>query len=126
MTVDYYGNVVDIKYSVGDKGGPITLADGYSFEDIVIIRNTGIYGLKYGIPIPQTTNITLHFPPVNSRNPNTITPLFDNTKEQRFSFLIRKFGQIPDPNYFSKAFDPILVVGDDGNEYNVIPSDQFK
>lgn len=97
MTVDYHGNAVDIKYSVGDTGGPITLADGYSFEDIVIIRN-----------------------------PNTITPLFDNTKEQRFSFLIRKFGQIPDPNYFSKAFDPILVVGDDGNEYNVIPSDQFK
>lgn len=25
-----------------------------------------------------------------------------------------------------KAFEPILVTGDDGNEYNVIPSDQFK
>lgn len=23
-------------------------------------------------------------------------------------------------------FEPILVTGDDGNEYNVIPSDQFK
>lgn len=28
--------------------------------------------------------------------------------------------------HFDKAFDPILVTGDDGNEYNVIPSDQFK
>lgn len=24
------------------------------------------------------------------------------------------------------ANEPILVTGDDGNEYNVIPSDQFK
>lgn len=27
---------------------------------------------------------------------------------------------------FDKIFDPILVTGDDGNEYNVIPSDRFK
>lgn len=24
------------------------------------------------------------------------------------------------------AFEPIIVTGDDGHEYNVIPSDQFK
>lgn len=41
-------------------------------------------------------------------------------------FVIEKFGQIPDAHYFDKAFDPILVTGDDGKEYNVIPSDQFK
>lgn len=28
------------------------------------------------------------------------------------------------PNGYS--FEPILVTGDDGNEYNVIPSDRFK
>lgn len=28
--------------------------------------------------------------------------------------------------YFDTAFEPILVTGDDGKEYNVIPSDQFK
>lgn len=39
---------------------------------------------------------------------------------------IEKFGQIPDTHYFDKAFERILVTGDDGNEYNVIPSDQFK
>lgn len=99
---------------------------GYSFEDILIVKNSGIYGISYGIPIPTSPNITLHFPPVNSCNPNTITPLFDNTKEHRFTFLITKFGQIPNANYFNKAFDPILVVGNDGNEYNVIPADQFK
>lgn len=43
-----------------------------------------------------------------------------------FRLSIEKFGQIPDAHYFDKAFDPILVVGDDGNKYKVIPSDQFK
>lgn len=28
--------------------------------------------------------------------------------------------------HFDKAFDPILVTGDNGTEYNVIPSNQFK
>lgn len=40
--------------------------------------------------------------------------------------LIEKFGQIPDAHYFDNAFEQILVTGEDGNEYNVIPSDQFK
>nr|DAI25622.1 MAG TPA: hypothetical protein [Caudoviricetes sp.] len=39
---------------------------------------------------------------------------------------LTKFGQLPDLHYFDAAFEPILVTGDDGNEYNVIPSDQFK
>lgn len=30
------------------------------------------------------------------------------------------------PYYFNTAFNPILVTGDDGNDYNVIPSGQFK
>lgn len=126
MTVSYHGNAVDIKFSIGDAVAPITLADGYSIEDILIVMNTGIYGINYGVPIPTINNLPLHFPTVNSCSPNTIVPLFDNTKEQRFTFLITKFGQIPNANYFKKAFDPILVVGNDGNEYNVIPSDQFK
>lgn len=29
-------------------------------------------------------------------------------------------------NYFDSTFKPILVKGDDGKQYNVIPSDQFK
>lgn len=126
MTITYHGNAVDIRWDVGDEiGGVITLIDGYSIEEMYIVNNTGIYGLYLGIPITLTTE-KLYFPPVNSRNPNTIAPFFDNTKEQRLSFLITKFGQIPDVHYFDKAFEPILVTGDDGKEYNVIPSDQFK
>lgn len=29
-------------------------------------------------------------------------------------------------NCITLTFEPISVVGDDGKEYNVIPSDQFK
>lgn len=64
---------------------------------------------------------------VNSKSPCTIkVSRIDDTKLARLRFSIEKFGQIPNIDYFNKAFDPILVVGDDGNEYNVIPSDQFK
>lgn len=125
MTINYYGNIVDIKFDTGDSSGAaITLIDGYSIEEMTIINNTGIYGLIFGAPIKPTTE-NLHFPPVHSKNPNVIAPLFDNTKQQRFTFLITKFGQIPDPHYFAKNFEPILVAGDDGTEYKVIPSDQF-
>lgn len=126
MTINYYGNIVDIKFDTTDSSGKaITLIDGYSIEEMTIINNTGIYGLQLGVPIKQTTE-NLRFPPVHSKNPNVIHPLFDNTKSQRFTFIITKFGQIPDPNYFAKAFEPILVKGDDGKEYKMIPSDQFK
>lgn len=126
MTINYYGNIVDIKFDTTDKSGTaITLIDGYSIEEMTIINNIGIYGLFLGAPITQTTEY-LRFPPVHSKNPNVFHPLFENNKEHRFTFIITKFGQIPDPNYFDKAFKPILVTGEDGNKYNVIPSDQFK
>lgn len=125
MTINYYGNIVDIQFDVHDSSGAaITLINGYSIEEMTIITNTGIYGIFYGAPIKEIK--TLRFPPVHSKNPNVIAPLFDNTKTQRFTFIITKFGQIPDPNYFKKAFEPILVTGEDGKKYNVIPSDQFK
>lgn len=93
MKISYYGNAVDIKFDVNDTPSPITLADGYSFEDIFITANSGIFGIMLGIPIPQSANMPLHFPPVNSHSPNTITPLFEPNKEHRFTFLITKFGQ---------------------------------
>ena len=126
MTINYYGNVVDIKFDTTDSSGAaIPLIDGYSIEEMTIIYNTGIYGLLFGVPISKTTE-NLRFPPVHSKNPNLIHPLFDNSTDQRFSFIITKFGQIPDPHYFDKAFEPILAVGDNGKKYKVIPSDQFK
>lgn len=64
---------------------------------------------------------------VNYKSPCVLRPLIlDNTKPAYLRILIFKFGQIPDPHYFDAAFKPILVTGDDGKEYNVIPSDQFK
>lgn len=33
MTVNYYGNVVDINYDIGDPSLAITLSDEYSIED---------------------------------------------------------------------------------------------
>lgn len=126
MTINYYGNLVDINFDTTDTSGTaITLIDGYSIEEMTIIHNSGIYGLFLGAPIPTTT-LNLHFPPVHSKNPNVIKPLFDATKNNRLTFIITKFGQIPDPHYFDKAFKPILAVGNDGKQYNVIPSDQFK
>ena len=67
------------------------------------------------------------FPPINSKSPCILHPVkVNNTKSADLRILIIKFGQIPDQHYFDKTFDPILVTGNDGNEYNVIPSDQFK
>lgn len=126
MTINYYGNIVDIKFDTTDSSGAaITLIDGYSIEEMTIIHNSGIYGLLLGAPI-DTTTVNLRFPPVHSKNPNVLKLLFDNTKQRRFTFVITKFGQIPDPHYFDKAFEPVLVVGDDGKKYKAIPSDQFK
>lgn len=126
MTINYYGNIVDIKFDTTDSSGAaITLIDGYSIEEMTIIHNSGIYGLILGAPI-DTTTVNLRFPPVHSKNPNVLKLLFDNTKQRRFTFVITKFGQIPDPHYFDKAFEPVLVVGDDGKKYKAIPSDQFK
>ena len=126
MTINYYGNIVDIKFDTTDSSGAaITLIDGYSIEEMTIIHNSGIYGLIFGAPI-DTTTVNLRFPPVHSKNPNVLKLLFDNTKQRRFTFVITKFGQIPDPHYFDKAFEPVLVVGDDGKKYKAIPSDQFK
>jgi hypothetical protein len=95
MTINYYGNIVDIKFDVNDSSGAaITLINGYSIEEMTIINNTGIYGLIFGAPITQTTE-NLRFPPVHSKNPNVIAPLFDNTKTQRFTFIITNLAKFP-------------------------------
>ena len=126
MLVNYRGNSVIIKMDAGETGS-ITLPDGYSFESIVVTYNENI-----SVLVPEVTfsmGTTLRFPPVNSKSPCVIQPLLQNpNKGGTLRFLITKFGQIPDPHYFdlNKYFDPILVKDDDGKEYNVIPSDQFK
>lgn len=100
------------------------LPTGYSINTIYISKASNIIVLN-DIAVKSDTRYT--FPPINSKSPSTISfYVQDLTKPTEIRFVIEKFGQIPDPHYFDKAFEPILVVGDDGNEYNVIPSDQFK
>ena len=63
----------------------------------------------------------------NSKSPSTIRLFIaDLSLPSEIRFTIEKFGQIPDPNYFSKPFDPISVTDGDAKQCLVIPSDQFK
>lgn len=128
MINEFRGNCIRIYINANeftDKKVPITLPDGYSYENIRILYVTNISEITPYFSI--TTNTTYHIPPVRSHSPSTFT-LFvvDLSKNAEIRILIEKFGQIPDTHYFDKPFEPILVTGDDGNKYNVIPSDQFK
>ena len=118
------GNFISITIPA-NEGQPaaIQLPDGYSFEKIAVLNN-----ISYLIPYMQiSTNNVYTFPVINSKSPCYVQPIIgDTSKNSEIKFYIEKFGQIPDTHYFDKAFEPILVTGDDGKEYNVIPSDQFK
>lgn len=126
MNLIVAGNVIEVTFDVDEpqQSGYITLPDGYSYEQINIILTSNCY------PIHRLSSGTLGtrtFPPVNSKSPCQFAyAIVDTTKAASFRVVIEKFGQIPDIHYFDKPFEPILVTGDDGKEYNVIPSDQFK
>lgn len=125
MTIYYRGNFIIIRYSAEESPETIQLADGYSFETISVVGANNISVIYTEITFVQGAIMT--FPPVNSKSPCILHPIkADPTKSAYLRILIHKFGQIPDPHYFDNPFDPISVVGDDGKEYNVIPSDQFK
>lgn len=101
-----------------------TLPLGYSINIICVTYNVNVQAINRAY-IHQGNRLV--FPVVNSKSPSTITiNIPDITKKAEIRFTIEKFGQIPDKTYFKNAFTPILVTGDDGNKYNVIPSDQFK
>lgn len=122
-TMKIEGNTVYIGIKAGESAD-FTLPDGYSFEQIHITGLKNIWGTgQTGLLL----NSVLIFPPINSKSPNCLSlHIVDTTTSAEVRFVIEKFGQIPDPHYFDNAFDPILITGEDGNEYNVIPSDQFK
>ena len=103
----------------------VQLPDGYSYERIFINSTNNISELLAYQSIHDGNRIT--FPPVNCKSPSTISLFVPDLKQFADARItIEKFGQIPDAHYFDKAFAPISVTGDDGNEYKVIPSDQFK
>ena len=128
MLVDYKGPTVAVILDANEAKSNyvnITLADGYSYEQIKILHVVNISEIVPYCTITQDNSIK--YPPINSKSPCVLNlRLIDKTKSAICAISIEKFGQIPDINYFSKKIAPILVTGDDGNEYNVIPSDQFK
>lgn len=119
------GNSIRITLTAAENNIVYTLPAGYSYETFLI---TGFININYINPLCKAIiGVTYHFPPVRSKSPATIMLLKnDAASEASLIITIVKFGQIPDSHYFDKAFEPILVTGDDGNKYNVIPSDQFK
>ena len=128
MTINYYGPFVRIAFNANELTAGHTyvdLASGYTYERIFINNLQNISELYAFQTVRRGDRLT--FPPVNSKSPSRIHLFIsDITKMAEIRFTIEKFGQIPDPHYFNNAFNPILVTGDDGNKYNVIPSDQFK
>lgn len=126
MTLTVRGNAIEVTFDANEplQSGFITLPDGYSFEQINLLSANNC------APINRLSSPVLGkrtFPPVNSKSPCQLSyAILDTTKAASFRAIIEKFGQIPDTLYFDKEFEPILVTGDDGKEYNVIPSDQFK
>lgn len=118
------GNNVRVVLAEGEDMISYTLPDGYSYEAFLI---TGTLNINYINPLCRAIQgVTYHFPPVRSKSPATLTFLKKDAAAAASAVLtIVKFGQIPDVHYFDKAFEPILVTGDDGNKYSMIPSDQY-
>lgn len=126
--IQYSGNFIRIYFEANEltkQHTTIQLQDGYTYERLHI---NGVNNVKELVPYMSIfTGDTITFPVVNSKSPSTISIyVTDITKEAEIRITIEKFGQIPDIHYFDTAFEPILVTGGDGKEYNVIPSDQFK
>lgn len=124
MEATIKGNCIRITLTNAENNIVFTMPDGYSYETFLL---TGFQNINYINPLCKA-NIggIYHFPPVRSKSPTTITLLKNNASDAASALItITKFGQIPDSHYFDAAFEPILVTGD-GNEYNVIPSTQFK
>ena len=126
--IQYSGNFIRIHFEANEltkEHTTIQLHDGYTYERLHINSANNVRELVPFMSI--VTGDTITFPVVNSKSPSTI-PIYvpDITKEAELRITIEKFGQIPDIHYFDTDFSPILVTGSDGNEYNVIPSDQYK
>lgn len=119
------GNCLRIELSSEENNVVFTMPDGYSYESFIL---TEIININYITPLCKAYQGTIYnFPPIRSKSPATITLEKRNVASAASVVItICKFGQIPDVHYFDKAFDPILVTGDDGKQYKTIPSDQFK
>lgn len=122
MLIDYNGPTVGIVIDANESKSHyinITLADGYSYEQIKLLFLSNIGEILPYNRVPVGTSIK--YPPINSMSPCVLNlRITDITKPAACGITI------PDINYFHNKIAPILVAGEDGNEYNVILSDQFK
>lgn len=128
MIISYAGPFIHIHYNaneVQEGHVHVQLADGYSYERLHINLAVNITELLSYQNVRNGEKLT--FPPVNCKSPSILWLYIpDITKEADIRLTIEKFGQIPDPDYFNNTFNPILVTGNDGKKYKMIPSDQFK
>ena len=128
MQIDVSGNVIEISIPANELSSNDVVAhlpDGYSYRKIFTITSTNVNSIQKGIL--STSGRIYHFPVVNGSSPCTFKLRISDVKKFAYiAILIEKFGQKPDIHYFDTAFEPILVTGKDGEEYNMIPSDQFK
>lgn len=128
MTKEFYGSFIHIHFNaneLSDGHTYVQLPEGYSYERIFINNLVNIDEINTYITVKRGDRLT--FPTVNSKSPSLLYLFIpDITKSADIKLSIEKFGQIPYPDYFTNPFAPILVTGDDGKEYKVIPSDQFK
>lgn len=128
MLVDYKGPTIAVIIEANEltnKYVNITLKDGYSFEKIKILTMSNVSEILPYCSLQKGDTIT--YPPIRSKSPCSLTLLItDITKRAQCAISIEKFGQEPNLNYFTGNITPILVTGNNGKEYNLIPSDQFK
>lgn len=127
MTESINGNVIRLNFNADETTGSVnyTLPDGYSYKKILLLVTTNIALIHTNFSALE--KLEFEFPVVNGMSPCTFKIFIaDKTKTATLIILITKFGQKPDIHYFDKAFEPILVTGKDGEEYHMIPSDQFK
>ena len=125
MQMHIRGNSLRLSLTESEDNITFTLPEGYSYETFQL---TGMSNLRYINPYCKANiGSVYNFPPVRSKSPSTITLIKMNDGSPASAVItIFKFGQIPDSHYFDTIYEPILVTGEDGKKYKVIPSDQFK
>lgn len=128
MTEQINANIITLYWNsneLSDKIINYVLPNGYSFKEIRVHASNNVKEIEYGLNV--VNNTTYIFPTVYGKSPCAFRFVIgDTTKASSIKIIITQFGCKPDSHYFDKAFEPILVTGKDGEEYQMIPSDQFK
>lgn len=122
MQVDVFGNVIkftndDTSETPSAQTLKYTMPDGYS------VANMSAQGVTIYTPEGEIQLKTTTFPIVDGKSPNVF--LITVAANASGFIAINEFGGIPDPNYFSDTFEPVIL-NVDGTEKNMIPSTQWK